>query len=173
MIVELSSIGKTPKTIEKSFAPDEIDLSGEAISLDGPAVFSGEAFESAGRAHVRGQITADVTLNCTRCLEPVERHLDITFDDSFVDASEETTDAETEITEEALDESLVDNGVIDIADVVREQLLLALPEQVLCGEDCRGLCPKCGENLNLIDCKCADDDIDPRWAALKGLKGQG
>ena len=58
----------------------------------------------------------------------------------------------------------------DSVEVVREQILLAMPEQVFCWEDCKGLCPKCGTNLNLIDCKCADDEVDPRWAALKSLK---
>jgi uncharacterized protein len=74
------------------------------------------------------------------------------------------------VTDEALDESLVENGLIDTAEVVREQILLAIPDQVFCREDCKGLCPKCGANLNLIDCKCSDDDIDPRWAALRNLK---
>jgi uncharacterized protein len=53
---------------------------------------------------------------------------------------------------------------------VREQILLNLPEQVFCKEDCKGLCQKCGANRNLIDCKCDSDETDPRWAALKNLK---
>jgi len=57
-----------------------------------------------------------------------------------------------------------------MADVIREQILLATPEQVYCRDNCEGLCPKCGENRNLINCNCSDDDIDPRWAALKDLK---
>ena len=173
MIVELASIGKTPKTIEETFGPAEIDLSGESVSLRSPARFAGEAVQVANRAHIRGRLTADLELDCTRCLEPVEQHLDIPFDSAFVDASDETDFTETEVTDEALDESLVENGVVDIAEVVREQILLAVPDQAFCREDCKGLCPKCGTNLNLIDCKCSDDDIDPRWAALKDIKGSG
>ena len=75
-----------------------------------------------------------------------------------------------EVTIEDLDESPVPGGEIDLKEVVREQIMLALPEQVFCKDDCKGLCPKCGANGNLIDCKCADDEIDPRWAALKNLK---
>jgi uncharacterized protein len=48
-------------------------------------------------------------------------------------------------------------------------LILETGEPVLCKEDCQGLCLKCGSNLNLIDCKCEDEQIDPRWAALKNL----
>jgi uncharacterized protein len=170
MIVELASIGKTPKAIKEKFEPAEIDLSGERVSLSGPATFVGETVQVAGRAHVRGRLEADLALECVRCLEPVEQHLDITFDAVFVDASDETESPETEVAEEALDESLVENGLIDMSDVAREQILLAIPDQVFCREDCKGLCPKCGANLNLIDCKCSDDEIDPRWAALKNLK---
>ena len=170
MIVELASIGKTPKTIEERFDPAEIDLSGESVSLTGPATFAGETVQVAGQAHVRGRLEADFALDCVRCLEPVETHLDIRFDSVFVDASNETDRTEAEVAEEALDESLVENGLIDMAEVIREQILLAIPDQVFCREDCRGLCPKCGANLNLIDCKCSDDEIDPRWAALKNLK---
>ena len=170
MIVELASIGKTPKTIEEKFEPADIDLVGESVSLTGPAVFTGETVQAASRAHVRGTLEADVALDCVRCLEPVEQHLDIEFDSVFVDAAEETDRTDVEVTDEALDESLVENGLIDTAEVVREQILLAIPDQVFCREDCKGLCPKCGANLNLIDCKCSDDDIDPRWAALRNLK---
>jgi len=170
MIVELASIGKTPKTIEEKFEPDDIDLSGENVSLRGPVTFTGETVQAASRAHVRGRLEADVALDCVRCLEPVEQHLDIELDSIFVDAAEETDRTEVEVTDEALDESLVENGLIDTAEVVREQILLAIPDQVFCSEDCKGLCPKCGANLNLIDCKCSDDHMDPRWAALKNLR---
>ncbi|MEO7658752.1 MAG: DUF177 domain-containing protein, partial [Pyrinomonadaceae bacterium] len=88
----------------------------------------------------------------------------------FIDSGKQSTDYVAEVSDEALDESLVEDGKIDMAEVVREQLLLVQPEQIFCREDCKGLCPQCGANLNLIDCKCADDDIDPRWAALKNLK---
>ena len=170
MIIDLASIGTSPKVIELTFDPADIDLEGESVVLTGQTTLGGETQRVASRAHVRGVIAADVSIDCIRCLEPLARHLDIPFDDIFVDASDEDTRTEAEIDAEALDESLVEDAKIDMADVVREQILLALPEQVFCKEDCKGLCPKCGANLNLIDCKCADDEIDPRWAALKSLK---
>jgi uncharacterized protein len=95
------------------------------------------------------------------------RPTDVEFDDIFV--SEPSSDGEALIEETELDEAYVENGEIDLAEVVREQILLDLPEQVYCSDDCKGLCPKCGSNLNLIDCNCIFSEIDPRWAALKGL----
>lgn len=169
MIIDLDSVGKAAKAIAIVFDPAEIDLEGENATLNGKTEFTGETQRVDGKAHVRGRINADLLLSCMRCLEPIEKHVDVVFDDIFVDASEEPKADEIEVGIDQLDESLVMDGKIDIAEVVREQLLLTLPYQVFCREDCKGLCPKCGENLNLIDCKCADNEIDPRWAALKNL----
>jgi len=170
MIIDLANLGSTAKEIELEFDPAEIDLAGELIELKGKTHFKGEIERVNAKGHLRGTVKADVSLDCTRCLEPIERHFEFPFRAIFVGSSDEDTNAEAEVSEDALDESLVPDGQVDMAEVVREQLLLAVPEQIFCREDCRGICPKCGSNLNLIDCKCADDEVDPRWAALKGLK---
>ena len=169
MIIELASVGKVAKDIAIVFDPAEIDLEGENATLSDKAEFAGETQMVEGKAHVRGTVRAYLLLNCTRCLEPIDKDVEVSFDDVFVDASEEPKTDETEVSAGELDESLVIDGKIDMAEVVREQILLALPDSVFCKEDCKGLCPKCGANRNLIDCKCADNEIDPRWAALKNL----
>ena len=169
MIIDLANIGATPKKIDLELESSELDVDVGYATITGKASFCGEAVRTGSRAHVRGKVRADVSLDCARCLEPITKHIDVLFDDTFVDASE-TRAAETEIDIDELDESLVPEGKIDVTEVIREQVLLALPEQIFCREDCKGLCPKCGANRNLIDCKCADDEVDPRWAALKNLK---
>ena len=170
MIIDLANLGTTAKAIDIEFDPSEIDLAGEMIQLKGKTAFNGEIEGVDGKGQLRGSVKADVSVDCTRCLEPIERHFEFPFRAIFVDSSHEDTNAEAEVSDDALDESLVPDGQINMAEVIREQLLLAVPEQIFCREDCRGLCSKCGSNLNLIDCKCADDEIDPRWAALKNLK---
>ena len=74
-----------------------------------------------------------------------------------------------ELLEEDLSLSVFDGEVIDIDEMVREQLLLALPAQILCREDCKGLCPECGGDRNLNECKCEEVEIDPRWSGLKEI----
>ena len=170
MIIDLDSVGNVPKVIETAFEPAEIDLEGESVSLAGPIKLVGEVQKRDVRMHLNGTLTADVKLDCTRCLEPVAKHIEEPFEAIFVDAAYETGAKEVEVADAALDESLVEGGQVDLGEVAREQLLLAIPIQTFCKEDCRGLCPQCGSNLNLIDCKCSDDDTDPRWAALKSLK---
>lgn len=170
MIIDLANVVTRPKTIELTFVPNEIDLGGDGAALARNVSFQGKTERVDGKAHVRGTIRADVSIDCTRCLEPVERNFEIPFDVNFVEADDESKVGEREIGLTSLDESVAENGQIDLAEVVREQILLAMPEQVYCKEDCNGLCPQCGGNRNLIDCKCIEDEIDPRWAALKSLK---
>ena len=75
-----------------------------------------------------------------------------------------------ELEEEDLTFSVFDGEVIDIDELVREQVILAIPVRVLCREDCRGLCPTCGADRNFKECGCESAETDPRWAALKNLR---
>lgn len=165
MIIELTSIVERPISIGEVFR--DIDLELDDAKLAGDVEFSGEKVRIYGKAHIRGRVSGEVEIECTRCTSPVIRPINIEFDDVFV--SEPSSDGEAAIEGDELDESYVENGEIDLSEVVREQILLDLPEQVYCSDGCKGLCPKCGSNRNLIDCNCNFNEIDPRWAALKGL----
>ena len=168
MIIDLGTLGKTPKPIEHSFGADAIELS-DGMRLVEPARFTGEVRRDEVRTEVRGHVSAKIAADCVRCLETVEQPVEIDFDDIFIDAENEPTDDEIQVSGVDLDVSLLTESTIDLAEIVREQLILGTDEPILCEEDCQGLCPKCGGNRNLIDCKCEDDDVDPRWAALKNL----
>lgn len=169
MIIDLASVGKNPKTIELEFEPADIDLD-DGMQLSENAAFKGEISRDGTRTRVKGNIATVVSTECSRCLEPVAKDIDLEFEAVFVDAADEPTEDEIEVTVDELDESLITDDHIDMTEVVREQLILAMIEKVLCQEDCKGLCPQCGGNRNLIDCKCEENVIDPRWAALKNLK---
>lgn len=169
MIIDLASVGKNPKTIKLEFEPANIDLD-DGMQLAENAAFNGNVSRDGTRTRVKGNIATVVSTECSRCLEPVAKDIDLEFEAVFVDATDEPTDDEIEVAGDALDESLIMDDTIDMSEVVREQLILAMIEKVLCREDCKGLCPQCGENRNLIDCKCEENAIDPRWAALKNLK---
>ena len=168
MIIDLASVGRNPKPLEITFEPGEIDLD-EGTRLTGNASFTGEISRDGAKTGVSGRIEAGVETDCFRCLEPVAKKIDVRFEDIFVDAADESTVNEIELCEDELNESLITNCEIDMAEVIREQLILATTETVYCNPDCKGLCPKCGENRNLIDCKCEENEPDPRWAALRNV----
>src|SRR4051794_2574409 len=113
MIIDLASVGKVAKSIALEVDPSEIDLEGTGAAIKGKTEFAGEAQRVNGKVHVRGTISSDLLLDCTRCLERVERHFDVTFDDVFVDAREEPKVDELEVAGEELDEALVPDGKVD------------------------------------------------------------
>ncbi len=170
MIIDLGNLGKTAKRVDLTFDPVEIDLESETVKLTGKTDFSGEIERVGAKSHLSGVIKTNASLDCTRCLDPIKKHFEFSFRAIFSDPNDTDTSVEVEVRGDELDESPLGGGKVDAAEIVREQILLELPEQIFCAKDCKGLCPKCGENLNLIDCKCADEDVDPRWAALKNVK---
>ncbi len=114
---------------------------------------------------IRGKISGDVMVPCNRCAEPMPVHLEEKFEDFEDTPAEETEpDGESRIIEE--------KGALylDVAAIVWEQFVLALPPNPLCRPDCKGLCPECGANLNEGMCACSRDEGDPRMAVLRGLK---
>jgi uncharacterized protein len=117
-------------------------------------------------------LATSLELMCARCLEPlkqdVRREFDLLYRPVGADAGRDemsVTDAEAEI-------SYYEGEGLALEDVVREQVLLAVPLKVTCREDCKGLCPHCGQNLNEGKCSCAVEVEEPRWAALKDIRGK-
>lgn len=164
----MSSVTTDGKPVLVEIEPNKLELDDD-VELDGNVNFIGRAFRGERGIHIEGTITAAARLKCTRCGEPVERQLKFDFADIFVDSDDIETGTELEIGYDDLDVSPVSGGMINVNDIIREQIILELPEQIFCRDDCKGLCHKCGENRNLIDCSCDLDEVDPRWAALKNL----
>jgi uncharacterized protein len=170
MIIDLTQAKDTQTSFDFTLEPSEIDLESESEKLTNVVRVEGKVKKGIVQADVNGKIVADVEIECSRCLTPVSRHLDFEFGAAFLTAENYTQEKEAEINALDLEVSIFEGDRIDLKELVREQILLNIPEQVFCREDCKGLCQKCSANRNLIDCNCEEKEIDPRWAALKNLK---
>jgi len=170
MIVDLLSLADEPHAFDFRIKPEEIDLETEGVRIIGDVSVDGRLNKNA-TIDVTGSIKAPVEIDCSRCLTPVSQDLKIEFHVDFVDKELFPEARETHLESGDLDTDVIEGSELDLAQIVREQILLNLPEHVLCREDCKGICPKCGADLNAAGCSCGDDEIDPRWAALKNLKG--
>lgn len=120
----------------------------------------GKAENHAGYLQLNGEITLEGVFRCGRCCKTFSRTL------RFPMAYPLAESLAGEDMEEYL---LLEDGQLDLSDVVRSQLLLELPYRFLCKEDCKGLCPKCGCDLNVASCQCDLRERDPRWAVLNGF----
>lgn len=170
MIVDLTSIEKSSLAFNFSPASETIDLEREDAKLISAVEVKGKLTKGIVALTVEGEISAVAGMECTRCLQPVEHKLQFAFKTEFITAENFTAAKEAQLQEKDLDTAVYEGEKIDLTEIVREQILLNLPEQVFCQEDCRGLCEKCGGNRNLIDCKCIEKEIDPRWSALENLR---
>ena len=124
------------------------------------------------RIAARGRLQGSVVLNCSRCLRPHSVPLDIVVDEicslEQIDQVEVGQDGENG----TCPIPLVDHEVVNLRELVRELLILNIPPRSLCRPDCRGLCPHCGQDLNEGQCKCDEQQVDPRLAPLQKLRQQ-
>jgi uncharacterized protein len=122
---------------------------------------------------MQGQLKACLSLNCDRCLVLYDVDVDAQLQVLFKTVSSEFKQLkELECNVEDLDTVILDEPVVDLDDVLRQQLYLALPLKNLCSEQCRGICVQCGEDLNLVDCRCNLERRDLTFAVLAQLKNK-
>ena len=170
MIVDVTRIEDAVMPFAFEAGAEQLDLDTPNYRIGGSVKLAGEIEKHIASIKVRGLIKGTAEVDCTRCLQPVEQPLSIDFDVEYLTEGVFGGDGEHEIHTSDLETDELQDNTLDLAQLAREQILLSVPEQFFCREDCKGLCEICGENRNLVDCNCRQDEIDPRWAALKNLK---
>jgi uncharacterized protein len=171
MRIELDKLDETGGQFAHAYEPEELVLDDEHVLLTAAPQVSGRAARNGHQVRLRGTITARAEVDCDRCLKQVDLPVETNFDVTYVPADDYTAETEAaELQEEDLSVSVFDGEAIDVDELVREQVLLALPTRALCREDCHGLCPVCGADRNKETCACEAKEVDPRWSALKDLR---
>ncbi|MBR1841782.1 MAG: DUF177 domain-containing protein [Oscillospiraceae bacterium] len=142
------------------FEVDDSELDFDTVTdFTAPVICEGSVENHAGALSAVGSVEASFSCVCARCLRALEKSLSIPFTAYL---AEELQDEDSE------DYYLIEGDEVDIGEVARDALVLNMPTRFLCDEDCKGLCPKCGKNLNEGPCDCGEDQ-DPRLAALAQL----
>ncbi|MBR4890487.1 MAG: DUF177 domain-containing protein [Clostridia bacterium] len=163
MICDLSSVlnndGAELEISETINLLSEKDVLGvdfkDGVLLTGKIVCRGNVLELS--AHVEGQFVTE----CARCLKELVLPISFDFDETLTQDGEEIADRDSVI--------IFEGKEIDLKELVVSNILLNLSYKYICDNNCRGICPKCGTDLNTDKCDCADDDIDPRWEQLKNF----
>jgi uncharacterized protein len=164
--VDLRELARGPVGTRGELGQDDPLLEGLDVALGGPVLVIGRLQATGeGRFYWHGSLRTVVTGECRRCLTPVTAPVTAEADALFTQDSEAQEDPDAY-------PLAADAAEIDLAPAVREELLLAVPRFLQCREDCRGLCPRCGQDLNAGPCGCAPV-ADPRWQALESLKQRG
>ena len=169
MRIELASLENGKGAFAHAYAPGELVLEDDRLRLLTPPTVSAEIRQAGRRAHLTGRVLGRVEVECDRCLAPVELPVEAEFQLEYVTPEDYQAQQAIELTEEDLDLSTFDGEAIDVDELVAEELLLAIPDHVLCSENCKGICATCGADRNSADCGCESQQVDPRWAGLKEL----
>jgi uncharacterized protein len=167
--IELATLEGPRVRFAYSYAEGELVLSEDRVRLVQPPRVSGEIRREGRRAHVKGRIGAQVQVECDRCLKLIELPVDSNFKLEYVTREDYQAQQAVELTEDDLDLTIFDGEVIDIDALVTEEILLAIPDHILCQDNCKGICPRCGADRSSMDCGCESAEVDPRWAGLKEL----
>ena len=168
MIIDLDSFERI-RRIDETLPAGSINLDLPNARIASDVSLQGELSKSAASTELKGKLAGTMEIDCDRCLKPQQRQMDIELDLEFVPERSFGAESNLELQAGDLNIDAIPNDNIDTAAIAREQILLDLPQQFFCREECEGLCQNCGTDLNESDCGCSDTEIDPRWAALKNL----
>ncbi len=142
------------------------------IDFDFETSLQSEAkIRKAGRSVlITGKIDTTLRLQCVRCLKEFSYPLSTTFELILHPLKEAPTEEETELGDGEMEQSFFEGGEIHLSEIACEQIFLEIPYQPLCQEGCKGLCPTCGQDLNLSSCGCVKEELKSGFSVLKKLK---
>src|SRR5215472_7068561 len=180
MLFEIRDLEAHAVDFDEQIAPGIIDFGAE-VRQKGNLAASGRAqlmrehhgkHQQINDIRVAGDFSTIVELPCARCLDPVSCDVSKKFELLYRPQGSDGGKEELSVTAAEAEIGYYQGEGLQLEDVLREQVLLALPLKVTCREDCRGLCPQCGKNLNQEQCSCSTEIEDPRWAALKEVRSR-
>lgn len=167
MKIDLSSVIK--ETGAEIGISEEIMFSDEQFfdgvyRLTKPLSVTGRIYNNGQSLTLEAEVTGEIITQCARCLDDVKADIAFSIRELMSRREEESDDSEDMI--------LFDGYEIDLDAIVADNFIMNVSGKYLCDEDCKGLCPKCGKNLNEGECDCDNEYIDPRWQALADILNQ-
>ena len=160
--VQIRALDRGPVEVSGVVPCDDPLFDGVGFELGKSVRVSGRlSGATVGRFYWKGRIATTVRATCRRCLDATELVIDVRVDAMFTDSQDAEDPSEYVVPKGA--------GIIDLREVIREELILATRQFVVCREDCKGLCQRCGIDLNLHSCDCRPS-LDLRWTALETIK---
>jgi len=180
MLIEIQELELHPVDFREEYSPGVIDL--------GPDVRQLTLLRCEGRVdlveehhskhkvvqdiRLHGKLVTSLELSCARCLEAVVQNVNRSFELLYRPLGVDSGHAELSITDAEANIGYYQGEGLLLEDALCEQVLLAVPLKTLCREECKGLCPQCGKNLNEGPCTCVEQLKDPRWTALQEIRNK-
>ncbi len=147
------------------FDPEDTTSILYGVSFPSPMKVKGDITNTAGYMRMQLSVSFDYTAHCARCLDAVNGQFSLNLEKTVAPRN-----LLSDLDEDKLDDyAIIEDGFLDIDKEIITQIEMEFPSRFLCREDCRGLCQRCGKNLNFASCSCKENEIDPRLAPLQKL----
>lgn len=168
MVIDVSSVLKESGgeiSLDCEINLPDTEFNGSTYHFCEPVKVSGRITNNGTTLILRAECDGVLSTQCVRCLKDIDVpvHFNVT----------ETLMKGEKVSEEYEDVIVFEGTTISLDEIIENNFIMNISAQYLCSEDCKGLCPKCGADLNEGGCNCTDDEIDPRWAALKEIMDNG
>lgn len=168
MFFTLQELEIHPVEVAKTYAPGALDYHGAEFRQAGPLKVNAVGELVGSEIRVRGHIGTLLKATCDRCLGPVDLRVERDFDLFYRPVATIAREEEVEVPEDEAEVGFYSGDGVALADVVTEQVILAVPMKIVCQVECQGLCSVCGANRNLERCDCSVPREDSPFASLKG-----
>lgn len=175
MIFNVAQLLKSPVGTTQTGALDDadtLDLREEGIERAGPITGTVRLHRTNQGIYADGRVEVPVRLQCTRCLDEFTTTINFPLREEYYPTIDVNTGVPVPAPESELAFPIDRHHEVDLREAIRQNLLVALPVKALCREDCAGLCPQCGKNLNEGPCDCVPETADARFAVLRDLLAQ-
>jgi uncharacterized protein len=172
MLLSIKELEVKKVRFDETFPPGEIDFSGSEVIQTAPLHAEGIAEllqHTGGEVRIKGRMATVIEAECDRCLGTAHFAIDAPFDLFYRPDAAHPVEDEVAIDEGEAEIGFYQESGLVLEDILREQVLLQLPMQRVCGEACKGICPVCGRNRNETSCQCEEIPADDRWSALRNL----
>ncbi|HUI40372.1 MAG TPA: DUF177 domain-containing protein [Terriglobia bacterium] len=166
MLISVEELKLHPVAISQTYPAGALDYHTAEFHQLGNLNVRGTTELIGGEIRIRGHLSGRVEQSCDRCLAPVEVPVECDLDLTYQPMAAIARNEEVEVSADELEVGFFTGPGVELDDAVAEQVNLFMPMQVVCGPDCRGLCPTCGANRNLEACHCAAGSEPSPFAAL-------
>jgi len=166
MKIHLRSLKEGQNRLHSEEESAAFELPDEVVST-APVHIEGSVFKQGKQLILKAEILCTLQAECSRCLKSVRHSTRTSIESYYWIGSEQTSEAD----EDDIQYIPETETEIDLTSMVREAIMLNIPIQSLCSESCKGLCPRCGTDLNAGDCNCLSQPTNSRWSALESLRG--
>ncbi len=166
MLVKLKDIPEEGLHLRYKEIPEQLSVSGyvnKDVEIDAHIVKNADAI------FIDGSIEAELKMECSRCLKEFSVTINPQFSVNYLPVLEGSNEEEFELNKADMEIGFYKGDTFKLDDLIKEQIVLSIPLQPLCSLSCKGICPVCGQNLNIKGCNCEQENIKPQFAALKNL----